>query len=255
MLPHRPRRGPAAAHHTRILQDLMASSARLAWLFDVDGTLLLTEGAAREAFACAVSDHLGVGDDLQDIGFAGRIEPLILQDILRKHGRSFDPAEEARFWDSVFAHMRRLLRPGRGQIMPGIPQLLDRIAAEPGWVMGLLTGNMTQMARIKLGHFGLEGRFVFGGFGEMAADRDALARALVRRVGREHGVPAQRCVVVGDTVHDIACARAAGARVIAVATGGTDLVTLAAAEPDLLLDDLREADAIMRWAGAIAAGD
>jgi phosphoglycolate phosphatase len=233
----------------------MASSTRLAWLFDVDGTLLLTEGAAREAFACAVRDHLGVGDDLQDIGFAGRIEPLILRDILRKHGRSLDCAEEARFWDSVFAHMHRLLRPGRGRLMPGILQLLDRIAAEPGWVMGLLTGNMTQMARIKLGHFGLDGRFAFGGFGEMAADRDALACALVRRVGREHGVPAQRCVVVGDTVHDIACARAAGARVIAVATGGTDLGTLAAAAPDLLLDDLQEADAIMRWAGAIAAGE
>jgi len=60
---------------------------------------------------------------------------------------------------------------------------------------------------------------------------------------------------VGDTEHDIACARAAGARVIAVATGGTDISTLAAAEPDLLLDDLQEADAIMRWAGAIAAGE
>jgi phosphoglycolate phosphatase-like HAD superfamily hydrolase len=121
--------------------------------------------------------------------------------------------------------------------------------------MGLLTGNMTQMARIKLGHFGLDGRFTFGGFGEMAADRDALARALVRRVGREHGVPALRCVVVGDTEHDITCARAAGARVIAVATGGTDISTLAAAGPDLLLDDLQDADAIIRWAGAIAAYD
>jgi phosphoglycolate phosphatase len=253
--PRGPRCGPPAAQRTRILQDLMASSTRLAWLFDVDGTLLLTEGAAREAFARAVGDHLGVGDDLHDIGFAGRIEPLILRDILRKHGRSFDSAEEARFWDSVFAHMHRLLLPGRGRLMPGILKLLDRIAAEPGWVLGLLTGNMTQMARIKLAHFGLDGRFAFGGFGEMAPDRDALARALVRRVGREYGVPAQRCVVVGDTEHDVACARAAGARVIAVATGGTDIATLAAAEPDLLLDDLQEADAIMRWAGAIAAGE
>jgi phosphoglycolate phosphatase len=233
----------------------MASSNRLAWLFDVDGTLLLTEGAARGAFACAVRDWLGVEDDLRDIDFAGRVEPLILRDILRKHGRSLDPTEEARFWDSVFGHMRGQLRPGRGRLMPGIPRLLDRIAAEPGWVLGLLTGNMTQMARIKLGHFGLDGRFAFGGFGEMAADRNALARALVRRVGREHGVPARRCVVVGDTVHDVACARAAGARVVAVATGGTDIATLAAAEPDLLLDDLEETDAIMRWAGAVAGGE
>jgi phosphoglycolate phosphatase-like HAD superfamily hydrolase len=233
----------------------MVPGTRLAWLFDVDGTLLLTGGAAREAFACAVRDRLGVEDDLRDISFAGRIEPLILADILRKHGRVLDHAEEARFWDSVFAHMRRLLRPGRGRLMPGIPQLLDRVAAEPGWVMGLLTGNMTQMARIKLGHFGLDGRFAFGGFGEMAPDRDALARALVRRVAREHGVPARRCVVVGDTAHDVACARAAGARVVAVATGTMSRAELAACAPDLLLDDLLGADALIGWAREVADDD
>ena len=227
----------------------------LAWLFDVDGTLLLTGGAAREAFACAVRDRLGVEDDLRDIPFSGRIEPLILADILRKHRRSFDAAEEARYWDSVFDHMRRLLQPGRGRLMPGIPGLLDRIGGVPDWVMGLLTGNMTQMARIKLGHFGLEGRFAFGGFGEMAADRDALARALVRRVGREHGVPARRCIVVGDTEHDVACARAAGARVIAVATGTASRVALQACGPDLLLDDLGDADEVIAWARGIAARD
>jgi hypothetical protein len=104
----------------------MNQPRRLAWLFDVDGTLLLTGGAAREAFACAVRDRLGAEDDLTDIPFSGRIEPLILADILRKHRRSFDPAEEARYWDSVFDHMRRLLRPGRGQLMPGIPHQIGR---------------------------------------------------------------------------------------------------------------------------------
>ena len=231
------------------------SPARLAWLFDVDGTLLLTEGAAREAFACAVRDHLGVADDLRDIGFAGRIEPLILADILRKHRRSLSPEEEARFWDLVFGHMRRLLRPGRGRTMPGVPALLDAIAAEPGWVSGLLTGNMTQMARIKLGHFGLADRFAFGGFGEMAADRDALARSLVRRLGRDYGVPPWRCIVVGDTEHDVACARAAGARVIAVATGGTSIATLARCEPDLLLEDLGDAAAVVAFGRGVALGE
>ena len=89
----------------------MNPTARLAWLFDVDGTLLLTEGAAREAFACAVRDRFGVTDDLHDISFAGRIEPLILADILRKHRRGLSHEEEARFWDLVFGHMRRLLAP------------------------------------------------------------------------------------------------------------------------------------------------
>jgi phosphoglycolate phosphatase-like HAD superfamily hydrolase len=230
-------------------------SLRLAWLFDVDGTLLFTDGAARAAFAGAVRDQLGVEDDLADVPFAGRTEPLILADILGKHGRSFDAPGEARFWNSVYDHMRHELRPGRGRVMPGIPALLDRIAAVPGWGLGLLTGNMTQMARIKLGHFGLDGRFAFGGFGEMAPDRDALARALVRRVGREHGVPAPRCVVVGDTEHDIACARAAGARVIAVATGTASRAELEALQPDLLLDDLADAEAVLAWGRAVGADD
>jgi phosphoglycolate phosphatase len=140
-------------------------------------------------------------------------------------------------------------------MMPGVSGLLDAIAAEPGWVLGLLTGNMTQMARIKLGHFGLGGRFAFGGFGEMAADRDALARALVRRLGREHGVPPWRCIVVGDTEHDVACARAAGARVIAVATGGTSIATLARCEPDLLLEDLGDAAAVVAFGRGVALGE
>jgi len=233
----------------------MAGGCRLAWLFDVDGTLLLTGGAARESFSCAVRDRLGVEDDLEDIPFAGRTEPHILADILRKHGRALGPAEEAAYWDSVFTHMRRLLVPGRGRLMPGIPALLDKIAAQDGWALGLLTGNMTQMAGIKLGHFGLAGRFAFGGFGEMAEDRDALARALVTRVGREHGVPPARCIVVGDTEHDVACARAAGARVVAVATGFTPRATLEALRPDLMLDDLADIEAVVAYGRGVAAGD
>ncbi len=232
----------------------MSPDTRIAWLFDVDGTLLLTGGAARESFSCAVRDRLGIEDDLKDVSFAGRTEPRILADILRKHGRAFDAADEAAFWDAVFTHMRRLLVPGRGRLMPGIPALLDAIAAEDAWLLGLLTGNMTQMAGIKLGHFGLRRRFSFGAFGAMAEDRDALARGLVARLEREHGVPPARCIVVGDTEHDIACARAASARVLAVATGFTARETLAALGPDLLLDDLSNTAAVLDWGRRVAAG-
>lgn len=233
----------------------MTTPARLVWLFDVDGTLLLTEGAAREAFACAVREHLHVEDDLADIAFAGRTEPLILGDILRKHGRVLEHGDEARFWDSVFGHIRGLLQPARGRLLPGVTPLLDRIAAEPGWVLGLLTGNMTEMARIKLAHFGLDGRFVFGAYGEQAQSRDALARRAVAEAGRRYGVPPQRCVVVGDTEHDITCARVAGARVVAVATGGRTRAELEALAPDLALDDLGNPAPLIAWARSVAGGE
>ena len=221
---------------------------RLAWLFDIDGTLLLTEGAAREAFATTLRDHLDIEDDLRDIAFAGRTEPLILGDILAKHSLAFGDGEEARFWNGVFDRTRRLLDSGRGRLLPGVLPLLDALAAERAWVLGLLTGNMAEMARIKLGRFGLAGRFAFGAFGEQAPDRDSLARDLVQRLGREYGIPPSRCIVVGDTEHDVQCARAAGAQVVAVATGSFTHAQLAAFSPDLLLEDLSDRDGLLRWA-------
>ncbi len=228
---------------------------RLAWLFDIDGTLLLTQGASRQAFSGALRERLGVDDDLDGVAFAGRTEPLILADILARIGRRFEDGDEARFWDAVFAQMRTLLHPGRGILMPGVPAILDAIELEPRWVSGLLTGNMTRMAQIKLARFQLEDRFAFGAFGQEAADRNALARVAVERVRVAYDVPPSRCIVVGDTEHDIACARAAGARVVAVATGSVPREVLVAHAPDLVFDDLSDFGALLEWAREVAAGD
>lgn len=221
---------------------------RLAWLFDIDGTILITEGASRQAFSHALLDRYGLADDLRDIRFDGRTEPLILADILAKHGLAFSNGEEAEYWNAIFDHMRRLLVPPRGRLLAGAEALIDRVEAEPGWVMGLLTGNMTEMARIKLQRFGLESRFAFGSFGEEARDRNELAKRAVARVARDYGLPPERCVVIGDTEHDVACGRGAGAHVVAVATGTRTRAELAALGPDLLLDDLTEPEALLEWA-------
>ncbi len=231
----------------------MSPTPTLAWLFDIDGTLLSTEGAAREAFARAARERLGVDDTLGSIAFAGRTEPHILADILAKHGRTLDTADEARFWDAVFTHIRALLVPPRGRLLAGVPRVLDAVADEPGWRMAVLTGNMTEMARIKLARFGIEGRFAFSACGEEAVDRDALARLAVERARQRWGLPPSRCVVVGDTEHDIRCARAAGARVVAVATGSLTRPRLAEHAPDLVLDDLSDAGGLMAWARALPA--
>jgi phosphoglycolate phosphatase-like HAD superfamily hydrolase len=229
------------------------TTARLVWLFDVDGTLLSTDGAARGVFAQVIGEWLGVRDDLADVAFAGRTDPLILGDILARHSRRFDEAETRRFWHEVSARMADRLPASGARLLPGVPELLDAVEREPGWVMGLLTGNTSSMARVKLGHFAIHHRFALGAFGEEAVDRDALAQVAVARAARDFGVPAAQCLVVGDTEHDVACARAAGARAVAVATGSRDRERLAAASPDLLLDDLTERDRLLEWARRIAA--
>jgi len=237
------------------MSETSPSPVRLVWLFDVDGTLLLTEGASREAFSWAVREHLGVEDDLESIRFDGRTEPVILADILAAHGARMTTAEEAEFWPTVFERMQTLLVKPRGYLLTGIPELLESIDREPDWVLGLLTGNMTGMAGIKLDRFGIRERFAFGAFGEEAEDRDGLARIAVARAAERYGVPPHRCVVVGDTENDITCARAAGARVVAVATGRHKLADLAPHAPDLLLESVADPTPLLKWARKIAAGD
>ena len=227
------------------------TATRLVWLFDVDGTLLLTQGAGRDAMALALRDHFGVDDDLQGIRFSGRTDPLILADVLARHALDPAPGEIAAFWPHVFAHMRRLMDPPRGGLLAGVPALLDGVAREPAWASALLTGNMTEMAHIKLSAFGVLDRFAFGTYGEEGEDRDALARLAVRRAAERCGVPADRCGVGGDTEHDVACARAAGARAVAVATGNRSHADLAAAAPDLLLESLADGQALLAWARAL----
>ena len=228
---------------------------RLVWLFDVDGTLIRTYGAAREAFSAAIASLLGVEDDLEGIAFAGRTDPLILDDILRRHGRTLDSAGVARFWEVVQARMETTLISGRGQVLPGVLPLLAAIGREPTWVPALLTGNNAAMARIKLGYFGLTDAFVYGAFGDDAPDRDAMARLAVGQARERWNVPAERCLVVGDTENDIQCARAAGARVVAVASGVRSRDQLAERSPDLLVDDLSDTAALLQWARGVAAGD
>jgi len=213
---------------------------RRVWLFDIDGTLLWTDGAAREAYTWALERRLGIRDDLTDIKFAGRTDPLILADILAKHGRFVSGSESDAFHATLYGRMRELLQPGRGHVLPGVARLLEAVAAEEGWTAALLTGNNAEMARIKLDHFGLRTWFAFGAFGDEAENRNALACVAVERARERLGVSPRGCVVIGDTEHDIACARASGAWVIAVATGLTPLDQLARHTPDLALADLTD---------------
>ena len=227
---------------------------RLAWLFDVDGTLIRSFGTAREAFSEATRVVLGVEDGLENLPFAGGLDPLILASILHRHGRTLSAEQEALFWEIVHARTARALESGRSRVLPGVPALLEAIGREPRWINGLLTGNRGRMARLKLGHFGLNDCFAFGAFGDEAPDRDTLARLAVTRIRDQWGVDAARCVVVGDTENDIRCARAAGARVVAVTTGTRKREDLEPLGPDLLLDDLRDTEGLLDWARGVANG-
>ncbi len=220
-------------------------------LFDIDGTLLLSGGAGIRAMGRAFERVFGVAEAFRGIQIAGHTDTFLLSRALVDAGLPDTPDAHARFREVYLSLLpEEILQPGTGTkaVMPGVHALLKAISEQDLLHAALLTGNYETAARIKLAHFGLADFFPWGAFGEEAADRNALARLAMARA-REHAVPASACdnaVVIGDTPHDIACARAAGARVIAVATGHFSVDDLQAEQPDAVLPDLSDTAAVLK---------
>jgi phosphoglycolate phosphatase len=133
-------------------------------------------------------------------------------------------------------------------VLPGVQGLLDRLVSGEDVVLGLVTGNFEAGARIKLGHFDLWKYFRCGAFADDAADRNHLVPFAVDRArgcGLVEG-PSHHVVVVGDTPHDVACAKVTGAVAVGVATGPFSTGDLAASGADVVFEDLRDTDAFER---------
>jgi len=223
-------------------------------LFDIDGTLVLTGGAGKRAMDRAFATAFGIADAFAEVPMGGRTDRFLIERALDRWGLEVSAVTLDRFRAAYLDHLRETIHePGHGRrgVMPGVVELLDALAARPAIQPALLTGNYAHGARIKLEHFGLWDRFAWGTFGDDHADRDDLARAAVAAAPHQGVTLAapDHAVVIGDTPFDIACARAAGARVVAVATGGHGLDELRALEPDLAVSDLRQLDVVLDLVG------
>lgn len=216
-------------------------------LFDIDGTLLVGEnGAHCCAIIQACEDVYGVR--LADGAFAaadprGSTDQAIARRLLRNHGlgeRTIDAGMAA--WRKRFVTCYRYWT---GAYLPETSVAAAGAAAglaacqAAGLRLALLTGNLAEMAQIKLRQGGLLGFFEpgLGAFGSDAEDRNRLVPIARARAGRGgEPWPRERTVVVGDTPRDIACARADGVRVLAVSQESTDPAALQAADrvvPDI----------------------
>jgi phosphoglycolate phosphatase-like HAD superfamily hydrolase len=164
------------------------------------------------------------GVELDGLGVeaAGRTDAAIARDLLRAAGVEEAAIDAA--WPDVAAAAAAAydeLCPAdlSALVAPGVPAALDALAADPAvYRQTLVTGNLEPIARRKLASAGIGRHFAAGqgGYGSDAEDRSALPGVARARAG---GWPRERTVVIGDTPRDIACARADGVRVIAIATG------------------------------------
>ena len=220
-------------------------------LFDVDGTLINTRGAGRDAMDAALSAEFGIHQSSDDLSTLGRTDRGIGAAMFRRHGIEDNVDNWRRL---VAAYLRRLpdsLHRLRGLLLPGVGELLDVLAARRDVAVGLLTGNVQQAARIKLDHFGIHGHFAFGGYGDDHPDRDDVARTAQRAAADHLGGPRRlrRVIVIGDTTLDVRCARTIGATAVAVASGLCPAAELQAARPDLLLENLADARPLLALCG------
>jgi phosphoglycolate phosphatase len=215
-------------------------------LFDIDGTLLSSGGAGKAALEAGFREDFGDPHQIARLVLSGRTDPAITRDLLQMHGHEPEPETVARCLTAYLRHLpATLTRTSTARVLPGIVDLLDQLE-QRNLLVGLLTGNIRAGARLKLGHFGLAERFgateFIGGFGDRHLDRDDVAREALADVRRRRGdIDPARVWVIGDTPLDVRCARAIGARVVAVATGWHTRAELAEHHPDLLVDDFADA--------------
>jgi phosphoglycolate phosphatase len=212
-------------------------------LFDIDGTLLTVRGAGRRALKSALELVYGTSGGIDGYDLRGKTDQRIVFDVMTATGMRMEAVKE-RLDDLFEAYARGLLEEigdGRGVVtLPGVSQLVRQLHETDNALLGLLTGNIEQGARIKLEPTGLWPYFPIGAFGSDHADRRRLPSLAARRAHARVGYPFQptEVFVIGDTPLDIECARAFGAVAVAVATGNYSRAELLAAEPDLFFDDL-----------------
>jgi phosphoglycolate phosphatase len=207
-------------------------------LFDIDGTLLKTQGVGRLSVCQAARDAFAVDEDLEGITVAGNTDGRIFLEILSKHGLTPSLENVDRLKERYLERLSENLLSRPGCVLPGIVELLDALDAIP-CAKGLLTGNIERGARVKLGNYGLSIRFEFGAFADDSSDRNELGPFAKKRAESKYGwtFDPRDIFVIGDTPLDVACGRAFGAQTVAVATGQYRSEELMKHEPDYLFED------------------
>lgn len=213
-------------------------------LFDIDGTLIDTRGAGMASLKAACRDVFG--DEGPPLDLAGSTDLGLLEMLGNHYG--FDAADlefSSRFLDTYHLHLERHLYADDypGLLIDGATVLIDALANCEDTALGLLTGNTARGAHLKVRRHGIDHHFPFGAYGCDHADRNLLGPIALERAARHHGrvFDASATWIIGDTPRDIACAKAIGARCLAVATGSFTAAELANHSPDHVCESLAEA--------------
>lgn len=224
-------------------------------LMDIDQTMLASRNSGLRSMVAAGTSLFGEGFHAEGMSVSGRIDPLLVAEILTLN--SIEPAP-----DTVAAFRRRYAETFEAGIaqdievwsLPGVTELLAAIEREADLTLGVLTGNFEETGTLKLNASGIGiDRFVVRVWGDDSPHevphRDHLPGVAIERYrdAVRRDVEAGDVLVVGDTVHDVRCAQAHDCRSLAVATGHTSAGDLRVTGADLVVEDLTDTDGLMQW--------
>jgi phosphoglycolate phosphatase-like HAD superfamily hydrolase len=210
-------------------------------LFDVDGTLCLTGGAGVRAMQRAVAYVPGAAEAMVARPLDGGTDRAIVREVIEACGRACAPGEVDAVLEAYLGFLADELRDApKYRLMPGVAELVPRLAVRDDVVVALGTGNLERGARLKLEHADLYRHFAFGGFGSDAEARAEILRVALQRAAAHLGraVAPQECLVIGDTPRDVEAARAVGIPSLGVATGRHSVEALLAAGAGEAVQDL-----------------
>ncbi len=224
-------------------------------LFDIDATLLTTTRAGIKAMGFAGRELYGPSFDEHAVEYSGRLDPLIIRDLLTIHGYPVNADAIQGFRDGYRRHLGALLEDrSLARPCPGVMDLLGALPKTPGVTLGLLTGNFPETGGMKLRAAGIDPDwFPITAWGNESPHhppaRDHLPPVALARFAARTGqaIDPRRVVIIGDTPHDVSCARAHGLRSLAVATGMFTVDQLAASGADRAVETLVDTRGVIAW--------
>jgi phosphoglycolate phosphatase len=215
-------------------------------LFDIDGTLLSTNGAAKRAFERALLDVYGTAGPIETHRFDGKTDPQIARELLQLAGVS-DAAIDARLPELYQHYLNGMAseveHPSYAtHVYAGVREILDELQTRTDLLLGLLTGNIADGASLKLRSARLDHYFQFGAFGSDSERRDELPAIAVERALERSGKSfrGKDVVIIGDTPSDISCGQSLGVTAIGVCTGRHSRQELLSEGADVVFDDLSD---------------
>jgi len=214
-------------------------------LFDLDGTLMRGKGLGRPAVEATIREIFELEVSLENHWFGGKTDWFSLIELLTPHGISGEAiaAKLPEYQASKVRHMEELIKTIPMWALPGALETVEALRERPHLTLGVLTGNVESTALFKLRAVGFDPDwFTVRVFGHEAINRNDLPPLALKRATAllDRIYAPEEVWIIGDTLHDIECAKINGLRVVAVTTGFQDRDELAAAKPDYLIDDLRE---------------